>query len=53
MHADEIIRRVQQALSSDLMSCHGREIGYSGKMSSTHGGELSVKHVPHDERLCT
>jgi hypothetical protein len=47
MHANEIIKRVKQALSSDIMSYHGREIGYSGKTPSTHGGELSVEHVLH------
>jgi hypothetical protein len=52
MHAKEIIKRVQQALSSDNMSYHGREIGYSGKTPSTHGGELSVEHVLHVMKDC-
>jgi hypothetical protein len=39
MRAEDISRRVEQALSyGDHISVRDQEIGYRGKMPSTHGG---------------
>jgi hypothetical protein len=45
MHDEDIVTRIDRALSSDRMASHQRTMGYVGNTPSTHGGELSVGHV--------
>lgn len=41
----EVITRMNRALGSDSMKSYECNMGYSGIVPSTHGGELSVEHV--------
>jgi tRNA G46 methylase TrmB len=45
LHDEDIVTRINRALSSDRMASRQRTMGYVGNTSSTHGGELSVGHV--------
>ena len=45
MRTEVVIQKINNTLNANSMASYERDVGQSGAVWSTHGGELTVEHV--------